>query len=85
MNDLFVLVPWTNTWSDLTNIASGPRPSRRESPGFASADNKLFVFGGYSYDGSSWEGESARGEEWKAWGRVLCEGVGGAWAWSGGS
>ena len=43
-----MLDPSTNTWSDLTNIASGPRPSARTGHGFASADNKLFVFGGWS-------------------------------------
>ena len=62
MNDLFVLDPSNNTWSDLTNIATGPRPSARYGHGFTSADNKLFVFGG-----STNNGESARGVEWKAW------------------
>ena len=63
MNDLFMLDPSTNTWLDLTNIASGPRPSVRVGSGFASADNKLFVFG-RSGDG----GESVRGVDRKAWG-----------------
>ena len=61
-----MLDPSTKTWSDLTNIASGPRPSPRSGHGFASADNKLFVFGGYTNGG-----ESARGVDRKAWGTVL--------------
>ena len=66
MNDLYMLDPSTNTWSDLTYIATGPRPSPRMGHGFASADNKLFVFGG-----SSNYGERARGVKWKAWGSGL--------------
>ena len=61
--DLFMLDPSTNTWSDLTNIASGPRPSWRWKHGFASADNKLFVFGGNDGHG----GESPHGVERTAW------------------
>ena len=78
-----MLDPSTNTWSDLTNIATGPRPSPRSAHGFASAGNKLFVFGGSTGGSDGW-GEGARGVERKAWGVVLCEG-GGARAWLGGS
>ena len=63
-----MLDPSTNTWSDLTYIATGPRPSPRIWHGFASADNKLFVFGGGTDNG---EPESACGVERKAWGSVL--------------
>ena len=58
----------TKTWSDLTNFAAGPRPSPRYGHGFASADNKLFVFGGYDLINSR---KSARGVERKAWGSGL--------------
>ena len=71
MNDLFVLDPSTNTWSDLTNNVYGQRPSPRYLHGFASADNKLFVFGGYTN-----YGESARGVERKARGIGLVCGRG---------
>ena len=78
MNDLFVLDPSTNTWSDLTYNVYGQRPSPRSYHGFASADNKLFVFGGsvlitiYFPSGYSTNiGESARGVERKAWGSGL--------------
>ena len=66
MNDLFVLDPSNNTWSDLTYSVSGQRPSPRYLHGFASADNKLFVFGGYTQNG-----KTARGVERKAWGSGL--------------
>ena len=70
MNDFYMLDPSTNTWSDLTNNISGQRPSPRSGHGFASANNKLFIFGGYNpyeyYNGYS--GESVRGVERKAWG-----------------
>ena len=49
LNDLYMLDPLTNTWSDLTHIATGTRPSPRYNHGFASAINKLFIFGGDSY------------------------------------
>ena len=66
MNDLFVLDPSTNTWSNLTNSASGPRPSVRSGHGFASADNKLFVFGGYTHDVyNGYSGTSLRGGMWE--------------------
>ena len=70
LNDLFMLDPSNNTWSDLTYNATGPRPSRY-AHGFASADNKLFVFGG-----STNNGESVRGVERKAWGGDLVGGEG---------
>ena len=71
-----MLDPSTNTWSDLTNIATGPRPSARYTPGFASADNKLFVFGGsrdYVY------GEIARGVERGGMGEWSCVREGAHW------
>ena len=66
-NDLFMLDPSTNTWSDLTYNVYGQRPSARYAHGFASADNKLFVFGGQT----SYNGESACGVERKACGSVV--------------
>ena len=66
-----MLDPSTNTWSDLSAFASGPRPTARYYHGFASADNKLFVFGG-----STNNGESVRGVERKAWGGDLVGGEG---------
>ena len=66
MNDLYMLHLSTKTWSDLTYIVDGPRPSPREGHGFASANGKLFVFGGDSN-----AGESTCGVERKAWGGGL--------------
>ena len=80
MNELFVLDPSNKTWSDLTNNISGPRPSPRSGHGFASADNKLFVFGGGDIIGKGGQGESAHGVERKDGGVVFCEGQG-AQAW----
>ena len=71
-----MLDPSTNTWSDLTNIATGPGPSPRYDHGFASADNKLFVFGGYDFNwfgGNDYSaGESTRGVEQKGMGERSC-------------
>ena len=46
VNDLYELDLIDNTWTDLTGVVKSMPVESRTNFGFASADNKLFLFGG---------------------------------------
>jgi hypothetical protein len=48
LQGLFVFDPVELAWSDISNKAIGDAPAPRKDFGFASADGKLFVHGGYN-------------------------------------
>ena len=50
-NDLHVYDPASTTWLNLSSHALGTPPSAREGHGFASAEGKLYVHGGYDESG----------------------------------
>ena len=58
--DLFVLDPWTTTWTQLDLVRNGTSepvpPPARYSHGLAYLEGKLYVFGGY-HSGSFEYGE----------------------------
>ena len=49
--DLLMFDPSNNSWKDLSGTIYGAWPSPRASHGFASAGDKLFIFGGDSSTG----------------------------------
>jgi hypothetical protein len=51
LNDLYALNPANMAWINLSSIVGGALPSPRCNFGFASAGDKLFVFGGESAEG----------------------------------
>ena len=50
MNDLFELDPEQMRWRELSETTRGDRPAPRSEFGFTSANGKLYVFGGVSFD-----------------------------------
>ena len=58
LGDLHVFDLAALAWTDLTEAAGGARPSPRAGHGFAAANGKLYVFGGY--DGTWVSGAGGR-------------------------
>jgi hypothetical protein len=52
LNDLFVLDPVTETWTNLSSIAAGTLPTSRQSHGFTSEGHMLYLFGGSNRNGN---------------------------------
>ena len=46
LDDLYMLDPSNNTWTDLSAMIKGSPPKPRGGHGFTSSNNRLFVFGG---------------------------------------
>eukprot|EP00961_Rhodomonas_salina_P227386 3074227-Rhodomonas_salina.3 len=67
--DLFAFDPASRTWTDLTSLASGPRPSRMAYAGGAELGGRLYVFGGSSW-GTSYLGEQRKSARYKESQRV---------------
>jgi len=47
LSDLFVFDPWTNAWTDMTQVE--PPPSGRHSASMAAANGKLYLYGGNDF------------------------------------
>jgi N-acetylneuraminic acid mutarotase len=51
LNDFYAFNPVNMTWTKLSSLVRGALPSPRCSFGFASAGEKIFVFGGEAAEG----------------------------------
>ena len=50
LNDFYQLDPISMEWTNMTDLCWGNLPTPRASFGFASTENKLYVFGGSDQD-----------------------------------